>query len=95
MASMWFEQAGHSFRVRPNPIPNLEVKPEVAVVLWRELLGSNSCWHYDSDCAPLSDHRFEKSTIVIIVIYTNQLGIVKKLEYHQNLKPAIRINHHG
>ena len=35
MASMWFEQAGHSFRVRPNPIPNLEVKPEVAVVLLR------------------------------------------------------------
>ena len=28
-------QAGHSVRVRPNPIPNLEVKPNVAVVLLR------------------------------------------------------------
>lgn len=28
-------QAGHSVRARPNPIPNLEVKPDVAVVLLR------------------------------------------------------------
>lgn len=28
-------QAGHSVRVRPRPIPNLEVKPNVAVVLLR------------------------------------------------------------
>ncbi len=28
-------QAGHSVRVRPNLIPNLEVKPDVAVVLLR------------------------------------------------------------
>ena len=28
-------QAGHSVRVRPNPFPNLEVKPDVAVVLLR------------------------------------------------------------
>ena len=28
-------QAGHSVRVRPNPIPNLEVKPDVAIVLLR------------------------------------------------------------
>ena len=29
------EQAGHSIRVRPNPVPNLEVKPGVAIVLLR------------------------------------------------------------
>ena len=28
-------QAGHSVGVRPSPIPNLEVKPNVAVVLLR------------------------------------------------------------
>ena len=33
---IWHEiQAGHSVRVRPNPFPNLEVKPNVAVVLLR------------------------------------------------------------
>ena len=33
---IWHEiQAGHSVRVRPNPFPNLEVKPDVAVVLLR------------------------------------------------------------
>ena len=33
----WFiiEQAGHSVGARPNPIPNLEVKPNVAIVLLR------------------------------------------------------------
>ena len=34
------KQAGHSVGVRPRPIPNLEVKPNVAIVL----LTCESCW---------------------------------------------------
>ena len=34
------KQAGHSVGVRPSPIPNLEVKPNVATVL----LTCESCW---------------------------------------------------
>ena len=52
-----FNQAGHSVGVRPSPIPNLEVKPNVAVVLLR----CESSW----EVAVLAFYILKNSKIVV------------------------------
>ena len=56
-----FNQAGHSVGVRPRPIPNLEVKPNVAVVLLR----CESSW----EVAVLAFYILKNSKIVVYCNY--------------------------